>query len=162
MIRRATPRDLPAILKLNNFFVPKVSEIDLPWLEKYLVEAEVFDVFLMGNEIVAFIVGMLPNCDYNSVNFLWFKERFTDFLYVDRIAVNDAAQGQGIGKNLYDHIEKVNRAAMITCEVNIAPPNPQSYEFHRKVGFIEVGQQDTKGGTIRVAMLQKPHKRLLT
>jgi predicted GNAT superfamily acetyltransferase len=157
MIRRALAQDLPQILKINNHFVPKVSQIDLAWLTKYLKEAETLDVYADKHEILGFIVGMMPDCDYLSENFLWFKKRYDDFLYIDRIAVVESAQGQSVGKKLYEHVQKTlgGRADCLTCEVNIAPPNPQSYEFHRKLGFTEVGQQDTKGGAIRVAMLRK-------
>jgi predicted GNAT superfamily acetyltransferase len=100
---------------------------------------------------------MRPNCDYDSVNFHWFKKRYDDFIYVDRIAVDTSAQGRGVGQALYANVEKnfLGKTPTITCEVNIQPPNPQSYGFHQKIGFREVGQQDTKGGAIRVAMLIK-------
>jgi predicted GNAT superfamily acetyltransferase len=156
-IRKAEAKDLDAVLKLNSQFIPKVSEVDKAWLEKYLVQADAFDVCVEGNAILGFLIAMRPDCDYDSVNFHWFKKRYDDFIYVDRIAVATSAQGRGVGLALYVHVEKNFRGKtpIITCEVNIQPPNPQSYGFHQKIGFREVGQQDTKGGTIRVAMLLK-------
>ncbi len=157
MIRPAQKNDLDNILLLNETFVPKVSRVDIKWLEKYCHEADVFDVFVDGNEVLGFIVGMLPDCDYGSENFLWFKKRYTDFLYIDRIAIAEKSHGRGIGKSLYENVERnfIERVRNLMCEVNVSPPNPQSYHFHQKIGFHEVGQQDTKGGTIRVAMLMK-------
>lgn len=157
MIRTATLDDLDEILKINNSFVPKVSEIDKQWLNKYFDEADLFDVFVEGDKITAFIVGMGPDCDYASENFLWFKTRYDDFLYIDRVVVVAEAQGKGVGRSLYEEVENnfKGHARALACEVNVQPPNPQSYEFHTKLGFAEVGQQDTKGGTIRVAMMMK-------
>jgi len=48
--------DLQKILELNNKFVPKVSQIDLGWLARYRKEAEIFDVYGAGAEVLGFIV----------------------------------------------------------------------------------------------------------
>ncbi len=157
MIRRAVKADLEKVLQLNTQFVPKVSKIDLAWLEKYLIEADVFAVDVEGDDFRGYIIGMLPDCDYGSENFKWFKARYSDFLYIDRIAIAQKAQSQGVGQALYRHVENAfkGRVSALACEVNITPPNPQSLRFHHWLGFEEVGQQDTKGGTIRVSMLLK-------
>jgi predicted GNAT superfamily acetyltransferase len=34
--------------------------------------------------------------------------------------------------------------------------NEGSLRFHHRIGFVEVGQQDTDGGTKRVSLLAKP------
>jgi predicted GNAT superfamily acetyltransferase len=68
-------------------------------------------------------------------------------------------QGQGIGPRLYDAVEEAARAegaSEITCEVNVRPANPGSLAFHARLGFVEVGRQETKGGTTEVALLARP------
>jgi predicted GNAT superfamily acetyltransferase len=157
MIRKVTEKDLVKIRELNECFVPKVSSVTVEWFRNYLRESEAFYVFTEGDEILGFLLAMLPSSQYQSENFLWFKKNETDFLYIDRIAVSSAAQGRGVGKALYGHVEKEwrGRVKYLTCEVNIRPENPQSYHFHLQLGFSEVGQQETKGGAIRVAMLRK-------
>jgi len=40
-------------------------------------------------------------------------------------------------------------------EVNADPPNEGSLRFHARLGFVEVGQQDTPYG-IRVSMQMRP------
>ena len=81
-----------------------------------------------------------------------------DFLYVDRIVVDGAARGQGIGRALYDELFAYagGRTARITCEVNVRPPNPGSLRFHERAGFRAVGEQSTEGGTKQVRLLEKP------
>jgi predicted GNAT superfamily acetyltransferase len=41
----------------------------------------------------------------------------------------------------------------VTCEVNLDPPNPESLAFHARLGFARVGEQETKGGSVTVALL---------
>jgi hypothetical protein len=43
----------------------------------------------------------------------------------------------------------------VTCEVNLEPPNPVSLGFHRALGFVDVAQQDTYGGTVRVQLMAR-------
>ncbi|MHB1091087.1 MAG: hypothetical protein ACYC06_04325 [Ilumatobacteraceae bacterium] len=43
---------------------------------------------------------------------------------------------------------------LLTCEVNLQPPNPDSLRFHQRLGFGEVGQQESKPGLI-VSLLAK-------
>ena len=43
---------------------------------------------------------------------------------------------------------------MLCCEVNVRPRNDTSLEFHRSIGFREVGQHDTDGGTKTVSLLE--------
>jgi hypothetical protein len=45
-------------------------------------------------------------------------------------------------------------APLLTCEVNLNPPNLGSIRFHNRIGFREVGQQDSKPG-LTVSMLAK-------
>ncbi len=42
----------------------------------------------------------------------------------------------------------------LTCEVNLEPPNPASLEFHRRIGFSEVGRLNTRDGRT-VALLSR-------
>ncbi|NNE42793.1 MAG: GNAT family N-acetyltransferase, partial [Gemmatimonadetes bacterium] len=47
------------------------------------------------------------------------------------------------------------RAPMITCEVNTRPRNDGSLRFHARLGFREVGTQETEGGAKAVSLLEK-------
>jgi uncharacterized protein len=157
-VRQATEHDLEFVLQLNQQNVPMVSSVDATWLQKYLKAAHTFAVATFDDKPAGFIIGMAPECEYQSENFLWFKQRYTDFLYVDRLAVLTGLEGKGVGRSLYQYVQSAGtlRFKSITCEVNVRPFNERSYKFHQSLGFAEVGQQETKGGALRVAMLVKP------
>jgi predicted GNAT superfamily acetyltransferase len=67
-------------------------------------------------------------------------------------------RNQSLGAKLYAAVEhrmiKDRCAPLLTCEVNLNPPNPGSIRFHHRIGFHEVGQQDSKPG-LTVSMLAK-------
>ena len=43
----------------------------------------------------------------------------------------------------------------MTCEVNVRPVNESSMEFHRRLGFEQVGSLKSDDGSREVAMLLK-------
>ncbi len=95
------------------------------------------------------LIAFDQDADYRSPNFLWFKARLARFVYVDRVAVAEAARGQGIARRLYDDLFAAARDAghdRIACEVNVDPPNPASDAFHARFGFSEIGRADLAGG----------------
>ena len=101
--------------------------------------------------LLGFVIVLAPGADYSSPNYRYFEQRYRNHRYVDRIAVTDSARGRGIGRELYDAVFAHTRdagAPMVTCEVNVEPPNPTSSAFHRTLGFREVGRQDTYDGTV--------------
>lgn len=157
LIRSATPQDLPAIHKINEAFIPKVISVSLSWLQEYYPQTASFLVCETKMGVSAFVMAMTSGLNYPSENYRWFQKNYPQSLYVDRIAVDQEAHGLGMGRALYQTLEKQwkSKATSISCEVNVNPPNPDSYAFHKKLGFTEVAQQDTKNGTIRVAMLIK-------
>lgn len=165
VLRDARPEDLPALLDLNRANVPALGDVDLARFQWFAEHAFTFRVAwdeapprsTPEGAPLGFVITLLPEAPYESLNFLWFKERYERFVYVDRIAVAETAQRRGIGAGLYDDLSRVVRplAPAITCEVNVRPPNETSLGFHRALGFREVGQQDTEGGTKRVALLVK-------
>ena len=44
-------------------------------------------------------------------------------------------------------------APIMTCEVNMRPPNKVSIFFHEKYGFEKVGTQKTEGGNKEVSLM---------
>jgi predicted GNAT superfamily acetyltransferase len=113
-------------------------------------------VAILRSAEAGFLLGMTADADYDSPNFLFFRERYRGFLYVDRIAVAASGRRLGVGASLYADAETYARGAALTsicCEVNLRPANPGSLSFHRELGFVQVGEQEAHGKT--VAMLVK-------
>ncbi len=157
-IRPYTSADLADVVAINDAAYPAVPITPAEELAELIGLSRVALVVDDGQP-AGFIVALAPGLDYASENYTWFSARSRDFLYVDRIVLAPRLQGQGIGPRLYAAVEDAARAdgaAEITCEVNVRPPNPGSLAFHARLGFIEVGRQETKGGANEVALLARP------
>ena len=105
---------------------------------------------------VALLIAFDQSAEYDGGHFLWFRERFDEFLYIDRVIVADEYRRHGIGRKLYAQV--FARAAKlghtrIACEVNLLPPNPVSDAFHASLGFREVGQAAINNGSKTVRYL---------
>jgi predicted GNAT superfamily acetyltransferase len=76
-------------------------------------------------------------------------------MYVDRILIDPAFQGQGLGRAFYDDLKKFSKelTPILTCEVNLKPPNDGSILFHEKYGFEQVGTQETEDGKKEVSLM---------
>lgn len=120
---------------------------------------------LVGKATYARCVGRLEGfllafdaaAGIEGLNYGWFKARYDDFLYVDRIAVDPAAQGRGVARRLYaDLIAWAGGRgyARICCEVNVRPPNPASDRLHASLGFVEIAERELPNGK-RVRYLER-------
>lgn len=108
--------------------------------------------------IEALLIAFDPDADYDSPNFLWFRERYPRFVYIDRIVVAPAHRGRGLARRLYDDLfEEARRRGheQIVCKVNTEPPNPASNAFHARLGFVEVGRAVIPGGAKAVRYLRR-------
>ncbi|TPL08583.1 GNAT family N-acetyltransferase [Mesorhizobium sp. B2-4-11] len=145
-ISRVRQSDEAAILALNNEHAAELSWLEPERLSFLLGEA--FYARRIG-ALEAFIMTFDQGARYDSPNFLWFRERYERFDYVDRVVVAAQARGRGHARLLYqDLFEHATRAghALVTCEVNADPPNPASDAFHAALGFTEVGDAVIHGG----------------
>lgn len=149
-IERILPADEPAVLALNNEHAAELS-----WLEPERLSHLIGEAFYArrSGELDGFTLAFDQGADYDSPNFLWFRSRYPRFVYVDRIAVASHARGRGIARRFYENLFEAARGAgheVVTCEVNLDPPNPGSDAFHAALGFAEVGQASIGDGTKKV------------
>ncbi len=149
--------DLALVRTINQAAFPHVNSQSLADLDWFRVRAPYFKVAVRHDTPVAFLIALLPNIEYDSPNVQWFKRHRDRFVYVDRIVVAQPGRGLGIGQRLYRDLEDFTRpvAPIMTCEVNLRPPNPDSLRFHRQFGFVEVGRQETEGGAKEVVLMEK-------
>lgn len=157
-IRPYTPADLDALVVVNDGAYPAVPITPAAELAELIAMSRVALVVDDG-EVAGFVVALAPGRPYASENYTWFSARSNDFVYVDRIVLAPRLQGQGVGPRLYAAVAEAARAdgaTEITCEVNVRPANPGSLAFHARLGFVEVGRQETKGGATEVALLAMP------
>jgi predicted GNAT superfamily acetyltransferase len=154
-VRDATPDDFPVILALNAESVHFLSPLDGPRLRHLHAHAAYHRVVKVDGAVSAFLLAFREGADYDSPNYRWFLQHYPQFLYIDRIVVTTAHHGRGFGAMLYDDIiafAAASGAVYLTCEFDLAPPNPASARFHARYGFREVGRQWLRGGTKQVSL----------
>ncbi|MBB6410763.1 GNAT family N-acetyltransferase [Mesorhizobium sangaii] len=145
-ISLVSAEDEAAILALNNEHAAELSWLEPERLSFLLGEA--FYTRRIG-DLEAFIMTFDQDARYDSPNFVWFRERYPRFVYVDRVVVAAQARGRGHARRLYQdlfgHVERAGHM-LVTCEVNTDPPNPASDAFHAALGFTEAGDAVIHGG----------------
>lgn len=144
-----------ALLALNNAHAQELS-----WLEPEKLAAMVGEAFLARRVGLddALLIAFDQDAAYDSPNFLWFRERYDRFVYVDRIVVAEKARGRGLARVLYEALFEAALAAghvRVVCEVNSDPPNPGSDAFHAALGFAEVGAAVLPGGKKAVRYFER-------
>ncbi len=157
VVRDAAERDHMAVLTMNNAATPHVNELTENTLAWIISHADYFRVAEDDAGIAGFVLAMRSGLDYWSLNYRWFSERGSDFLYLDRIVVAARARKSGVGRALYDDIYRfaTGRWPRITLEVNLRPPNPGSLAFHERMGFSQAGIREEDGGTKAVSLMER-------
>lgn len=156
-IRQARSEDLEHLLALNESEVPHVNSVPLALFEWYAREAAYFRVAVADDAPVGFLAGLAPTMPHTSRYFLWFREHYTDFVYIDRVVVASSHRRLGVAAGLYSDIVTTfrHRTSMLACEVNLLPRNEPSLRFHARMGFDRVGTLTTENGAKVVSLLVK-------
>jgi predicted GNAT superfamily acetyltransferase len=147
-----------ALLDVNNASARETS----------LMSPEKFDRMIASAAVATFIapdaallLAFGQGDDYDGGHFLWFRERFERFIYIDRVVVAAPYRRHGLGRLLYaDLFRRAEQLghSQIVCEVNSQPPNPVSDAFHAAQGFAQVGTAVIDGGakTVRYLLRRRP------
>ena len=154
-IRDIAFRSIHAVHRMNEQALPHVNSVTTDYFQAQAGNQSYFRAVYVEGRPAAFLLAMDQAADYDSLNFLWFRERYARFVYIDRIVVDPAHRRAGFGAALYDDLSRWARGhtPRLACEVNIRPPNEPSLTFHRKQGFVPVGTQDTDGGRKTVSLM---------
>ena len=152
-----TDIDEAAVLALNAANEVETSPLDAAGLRQLCAQA--FHVGLIERGRAAFLIAFDQDAGYGSPNFLWFKARYPRFVYVDRIVVSASVRGQSVATRLYRELFSLATLAghtLVTCEINVQPPNPLSWAFHAAQGFAEVGRGASADSAKIVSYLVRP------
>ena len=155
VIRNAEPEDYDFILNLNEVNVEVLSPMPMErmlWLREM---SEMFAAADVDGERAAFLIAIREGKPYDSENYVWFSKNYPQFLYIDRIVIDEPFRSLGLGRKLYDAVKEHARntgVGVVTCEVDTIPYNEPSLKFHEAMGFKEVGEQIIRGGAIKVSL----------
>jgi len=164
-VRSIAAADVDRVHAINEANVPEVGSVTVDRLRFLIDESPIAlavddvpdDGEAAQGSIVGFCLVLAPGSVYDSTNYRWFMEHRPDAWYLDRVAIDEAARGRGLGGALYDEVER--RLAelgvdALTLEVNSDPPNEVSLRFHRSRGFVELTRRMTPYG-IEVSMMER-------
>lgn len=154
-IRDVDPASVAAIHAMNEHALPHVNSMPRAYFRAQIDQDGYFRAVYAGGRPVAFLLAMNEAANYDSLNFLWFREHYDRFVYIDRVVVDAAHRRCGHGLALYEDLAKwaSGRTRRLACEINIRPPNEPSMRFHHGQGFMPVGTQDTDGGRKTVSLM---------
>ncbi len=156
-IRDVERRDLDSILAINNAAGATILALDAAALRVLYEQASYFRLAEVDGHVAGFLIAMREDAAYDSPNFLWFRERYPAFVYIDRIVIARAYRRLGLGRVFYADVTSYaeTRVPLLNCEVFLEPRDDISLLFHGTWGFQEVGQQTMPAGGRRVALLAK-------
>lgn len=144
-------------LALNNANARETSHLEEAQASAMLDTAFAATAVRDGG-LAAFLIAFDQEAPYRSPNFLWFRERYPSFVYVDRVITAAHARGRGHARSLYADLFRRAGAAghrRVTCEINLVPPNPGSDAFHAALGFVEVGRAVLADGVKTVRYMSR-------
>ncbi|GAB1411181.1 hypothetical protein MASR1M90_23350 [Desulfovibrionales bacterium] len=111
----------------------------------------------LDGEIAGFLLALREGRPYDNGNYRWFTSHLKNFLYIDRVVVDEAKRGIGLGRSLYAQLftwSVARQIRQVAAEIDIEPPNPISLTFHDRHGFVELGTRILDNGK-RVSMQVK-------
>jgi uncharacterized protein len=154
-IRDIDARSIATIHAMNEQALPHVNSVSEAYFITQIGNGSYFRAVYHGSRPAAFLLAMDETADYDSLNFLWFRNRYPAFVYIDRIVVGSEHRRAGFGAALYSDLFKwaSGRTPRLACEVNLRPPNEPSVRFHAGLGFVPVGTQETDGGGKTVSLM---------
>jgi predicted GNAT superfamily acetyltransferase len=156
-IRDVREHELDSVLALNNAAGITILPLDAAKARFFYDHATYFRVAEVDGHLAGFLVAFDQDAPYQSSNYLWFRERYPAFVYIDRVVIASSRRGAGVGRVFYADVQSFAevRAPHLACEVFLEPRNDAAVLFHGTYGFQEVGQQVMPETSRRVSLLAK-------
>ena len=157
VIRDVREHELDLVLALNNAAGPGILPMDAGKLRFFWENADYFRVAEKDGLLAGFLVGLSQDAPHDSPNFLWFRDRYPEYLYIDRIVIASTRRGAGVGRVFYGDVQSFAevRVPCLAAEVFLEGSSHPALLFHGSFGFREVGQHVMAGPGVRAAMLVK-------
>tara|TARA_B100000902_G_scaffold398657_1_gene466275 strand:+ start:5069 stop:5551 length:483 start_codon:yes stop_codon:yes gene_type:complete len=157
-IRECGVLDIPKMWEINEQGLPGTGKVSETEISHLMDISELCLGVFQDDSLVGFVICLLPNRDYGSLNYSWFNGRYKEFIYVDRIAIDKQHRNKGIGTQLYEKVIQYSteNTIPIAAEVSLDPPNLGSDRFHLRHSFKSVGEfhQEKKSVTMYIRNYQ--------
>jgi len=146
-LRKFETKDLQSILRINEESVHFLAPMDEARLHMLQSWSACIRVAEYEGKAAGFLVTFEDGSDYDSVNYHWFSTHLKKFVYIDRIVIDQAYRGKGIGQQFYTHLKDTQNHTQpqscfwLAAEIDIEPRNDRSLAFHKQQGFVEVATQ---------------------
>ena len=99
---------LDAIYALNQKNTPKVGSLDSKnHLKKLLSQSNILLCAFRKSSLIGFMICMFENSKYQSENYLYFSGQLSQFIYIDRIAIDHPFRREGLGTSFYNELTKI-------------------------------------------------------
>jgi hypothetical protein len=143
-IRSLTAADRGALLRLNAGARPEVAALDEITLNELLaLEGHHLVAVDRGGAVVGYLLSFFRDSAYDDTEMNELRRRLREpFLYICQIVIAPEHRRQRIGRAFYAAIEDTARSRevrVLCCDVNTEPPNHESFAFHHRLGFAEIG-----------------------
>ncbi len=124
-------------------------------MEWFLRHASLFLIVEENEKVAGFMIVLRPGLNYESPNYVFFCNNYSDFDYVDRIVISKKFRRKKLGTALYEYLFEHSEKDIISCEVNVKPLNSNSLAFHEALGFKEIARQQIDRGQKMVTLMVK-------
>ena len=157
VIRDVREHELDSVLAMNNAAGAGILPMDAAKVRFFWENADYFRVAEVDGLLAGFLIALSHDVTHDSSNFLWFRERYQQFLYIDRIVIASARRSVGVGRVFYGDVQSFAevRYPHLAAEVFIESGSHPALIFHGSFGFREVGQNVMAQSNIRACMLLK-------
>jgi predicted GNAT superfamily acetyltransferase len=135
---------LQDIYLINQDNVPAVGSLEsIDKLKELLSISSYHSVLLLNKNVIGFSICFREGTSYWSENYKYFTQGLKNFLYIDRIAIDQNYRREGLGKSMYKDIfsSASHENLRVTAEVNTKPKNQISLDFHNNMGFEQIGER---------------------
>ena len=146
--RGESSKYLDSIYTLNQKNTPEVGSLtNEEHLKKLLSQSNILLCAFNQSSLIGFMVCMFEGSKYQSENYLFFSNQLSQFIYIDRIAIDLPFRQKGLGTKFYSELERIrDNRSVICCEVNSKPLNEPSIRFHKKNEFEVCGEKEFEDG----------------
>jgi len=135
---------LQDIYLINQDNVPAVGSLEsIDKMKELLSISSYHSVLLLNKNVIGFSICFREGTSYLSENYKYFTQGLKNFLYIDRIAIDQNYRREGLGKSMYKDIfsSASHENLRVTAEVNTKPKNQISLDFHNNMGFEQIGER---------------------